>query len=285
MTEEKNELQTVLDTIIFNNDEFNNIRGVSIDGKPWFVGKDICGQFGDTNHKRSLSRIDSSDKMMIKIQTAGGKQTMTVINESGLYALLFMMQPAKAKGVSQNDPLIEERIEKLHRFKRWVTSEVLPQIRKTGGYIPIEKDDDDLAIMAKALNIMQNTLEQKDELLVQKEEVISQQKPLVDFANTVSATETMVDMKTMAKLLEKENQDIHMGRNKLFAWLRKEGYLMSDNTPYERYVKQGIFKLTESEVETKNGSKLITKTYVTGKGQLYLAKKLAEYFASQSASA
>ncbi len=111
MTEEKNELQTVLDTIIFNNDEFNNIRGVSIDGKPWFVGKDICGQFGDTNHKRSLSRIDSSDKMMIKIQTAGGKQTMTVINESGLYALLFMMQPAKAKGVSQNDPLIEKNRE------------------------------------------------------------------------------------------------------------------------------------------------------------------------------
>ena len=72
---------------------------------------------------------------------------------------------------------------------------------------------------------MQNTLVQKDELLAQKEEVINQQKPLVDFANTVSATETMVDMKTMAKLLEKENQDIHMGRNKLFAWLRKEGYL------------------------------------------------------------
>ena len=100
-------------------------------------------------------------------------------------------------------PLIEERIEKLHRFKRWVTSEVLPQIRKTGGYIPIEKEDDDLTIMAKALNIMQNTLAQKDELLAQKEEVISQQKPLVDFANTVSATPTMVDMKTMAKLLEK----------------------------------------------------------------------------------
>lgn len=108
MTEEKNELQTVLDTIIFNNDEFNNIRGVSIDGKPWFVGKDICGQFGDTNHKRSLSRIDSSDKMMIKIQTAGGKQTMTVINESGLYALLFMMQPAKAKGCHKMTPLLKK---------------------------------------------------------------------------------------------------------------------------------------------------------------------------------
>lgn len=276
MTEEKNMVNEGLNTLVFNNDEFGNIRTVILNNNPWFVGKDVAECLGYTNSKKAIrDHVDDEDKIMGERNVTpsitdklGRVQYPVFINESGLYALIFGSKLDKAK-----------------EFKHWVTSEVLPQIRKTGGYIPIEKDDDGLTIMAKALNIMQNTLEQKDELLAQKEEVISKQKPLVDFANTVSATPTMVDMKTMAKLLEKENQDIHMGRNKLFAWLRKEGYLMSDNTPYERYVKQGIFKLTESEVETKNGNKLITKTYVTGKGQLYLAKKLAQYFASQSASA
>lgn len=276
MTEEKNMVNEGLNTLVFNNDEFGNIRTVILNNNPWFVGKDVAECLGYTNSKKAIrDHVDDEDKIMGERNVTpsitdklGRVQYPVFINESGLYALIFGSKLDKAK-----------------EFKHWVTSEVLPQIRKTGGYIPIEKDDDDLTIMAKALNIMQNTLEQKDELLAQKEEVISKQKPLVDFANTVSATPTMVDMKTMAKLLEKENQDIHMGRNKLFAWLRKEGYLMSDNTPYERYVKQGIFKLTESEVETKNGNKLITKAYVTGKGQLYLAKKLAQYFASQSASA
>lgn len=274
MTEEKDIVNERLNTLVFSNDEFGNIRTAVLDNNPWFVGKDVAECLEYKNTKDALARhVDAEDKQLIlrsQITTLENvpNRGLTFINESGLYALIFGSKLDKAK-----------------EFKHWVTSEVLPQIRKTGGYIPIEKDDDDLTIMAKALNIMQNTLEQKDELLAQKEEVISKQKPLVDFANTVSATTTMVDMKTMAKLLEKENQDIHMGRNKLFAWLRKEGYLMSDNTPYERYVKQGIFKLTEGEVETKNGNKLITKTYVTGKGQLYLAKKLAQYFASQSASA
>lgn len=276
MTEEKNMVNEGLNTLVFNNDEFGNVRTVILNNNPWFVGKDVAECLGYTNSKKAIrDHVDDEDKIMGERNVTPSitdklwrVQYPVFINESGLYALIFGSKLDKAK-----------------EFKHWVTSEVLPQIRKTGGYIPIEKDDDDLTIMAKALNIMQNTLEQKDELLAQKEEVISKQKPLVDFANTVSATPTMVDMKTMAKLLEKENQDIHMGRNKLFAWLRKEGYLMSDNTPYERYVKQGIFKLTESEVETKNGNKLITKTYVTGKGQLYLAKKLAQYFASQSASA
>lgn len=256
-------MDNIKNEMIFNNENFGSITTVMIEDNPWFVGNDVAKALGYTNYRNAVSKhVDNDDKLRTQIEYAGQQRQIMLVNESGMYALIFGSKLDKAK-----------------EFKHWVTSEVLPQIRKTGGYIPIEKDDDDLTIMAKALNIMQNTLTQKDELLAQKEEVISQQKPLVDFANTVSATPTM------AKLLEKENQDIHMGRNKLFAWLRKEGYLMSDNTPYERYVKQGIFKLTESEVETKNGSKLITKTYVTGKGQLYLAKKLAQYFASQSASA
>ena len=122
------------DLQIFNNKEFGNVRAVIVNDLPWFVGKDVCEAFGDTNYRRSLSNIDESDKGVSQIDTPGGKQNMVVINESGLYSLLFQMQPQKAKGVSQNDALINERIEKLHRFKHWVTSEVLPSIRKTGSY-------------------------------------------------------------------------------------------------------------------------------------------------------
>ncbi len=123
-----NELQ------IFKNPEFGQIRSLVIEGEPWFVGKDIAGAFGDANYKRSLSRLDSDDRSKAKVLTAGGEQSMIIVNESGLYSLLFYMQPQKAKGVTQNDSLVNERIEKLHKFKRWVTSEVLPAIRKTGSY-------------------------------------------------------------------------------------------------------------------------------------------------------
>lgn len=119
---------------IFQNKEFGEIRTLIENGEPWLVGKDVCESFGDTNYRRSLSSVDDDDKRISQIETPGGKQNMIVINESGLYSLLFQMQPQKAKGVSQNDSLVDERIEKLHRFKRWVTSEVLPSIRKTGGY-------------------------------------------------------------------------------------------------------------------------------------------------------
>ena len=119
---------------IFKNPEFGSVRTSNINGEPWFVGKDVCEAFGDTNYRRSLSNIDDSDKGVSQIETPGGKQNMVIINESGLYSLLFQMQPQKAKGVSQNKSVIDERIEKLHRFKHWVTSEVLPTIRKTGSY-------------------------------------------------------------------------------------------------------------------------------------------------------
>ena len=122
---------------IFENEEFGTVRTMVIDENPWFVGKDICNVFGDKNHNRSLSRIDDCDRKIVPLETAGGKQNLVVVNESGLYALLFAMQPQKAhsEGVSDEYPLeIQERINKLRKFKHWVTSEVLPSIRKTGSY-------------------------------------------------------------------------------------------------------------------------------------------------------
>ena len=120
---------------VFINEEFNaNIRVVEIDGQPFFVAKDVCESFGDTNYRRSVARLEDDEKGIASIDTLGGKQQMSVVNEAGLYTLLFNMQPQKAKGVSQNNTLIDERVAKLKQFKRWVTSEVLPSIRKHGIY-------------------------------------------------------------------------------------------------------------------------------------------------------
>lgn len=126
---------------VFENEGLGKVRIVNIDGNPWFVGRDICEMFGDTNYRRSLGRLDSDERVCHKVNTSGGKQNMTLINESGLYSLLFFMQPQKAKGVSQNAESINQRIKRLREFKHWVTSEVLPSIRKTGRYSINDRDE------------------------------------------------------------------------------------------------------------------------------------------------
>ena len=117
----------------------NEVRTVQIDGEPWWVLKDVCEVFGETNYRRVSGRLDEDEKGVSQINTPGGIQNMTIINESGLYSVLFVMQPEKARGVS--DEYIEQRKEQLRTFRRWVTSEVLPSIRKTGGYHVSERPE------------------------------------------------------------------------------------------------------------------------------------------------
>jgi anti-repressor protein len=136
---------------VFDNIEFGQVRTITIDNKSWFVGKDICAIFNDKNHNRSLGRIDEEDKTIAEIKdTLGRKQNAVLINESGIYTLLFNMQPQKANKANVPDayPIeIEERIIKIRKFRRWVTSEVLPSIRKHGMYAARELlDDPDLLI-------------------------------------------------------------------------------------------------------------------------------------------
>lgn len=258
-----NELQ------IFNSSEFGQIRTVTKDNEPWFVGKDVCEAFGDTNYRRSLSNIDDSDKGVSQIDTHGGKQNMTIINESGLYCLLFQMQPQKAKGVSQNDNLIEERIQKLSRFKKWVTSEVLPSIRKSGGYIAGQEQMSDSELIAKALLVAQKQIEERNKQ-------IEAMKPKAIFADAVATSKTSILVGDLAKLICQNGYQI--GQKRLFEWLRNNGYLIksgnSYNMPMQRYVEQGLFEVKESNVQNPDGSVRITRTTkVTGKGQVYFVNK------------
>lgn len=116
---------------IFENEGLEQVRMIMIGGNPWFVGKDVCKYFGDTNYRRSLAHVDDCDKGVSQIKTKGGVQNMTIINESGFYSLIFDFQPTKA---NMNYEVIQQRLEKVKKFRRWVTHEVLPTIRKNGSY-------------------------------------------------------------------------------------------------------------------------------------------------------
>lgn len=171
MMDNRNALQ------IFKNDEFGSIRTFVKNGEYWFVGRDVCNAFQDKNPNRSIGRIDDCDKRSLKIKDSlGREQTVTVINESGLYALLFAMQPQKAHnhGVSDEYPIeIKERIEKLRRFKRWVTHDVLPTLRKTGSYSmsPQEnkrdtQNDAILQVLMKNTEVLQAIVQQNQQIMI-----------------------------------------------------------------------------------------------------------------------
>lgn len=162
---------------IFKNEEFGSIRTFVKNGEYWFIGRDVCNAFQDKNPNRSIGRIDDCDKRSLKIKDSlGREQTVTVINESGLYALLFAMQPQKAHnhGVSDEYPIeIKERVEKLRRFKRWVTHDVLPTLRKTGSYSmnpqenkPDTQGDAILQVLMKNTEVLQAIVQQNQQIMI-----------------------------------------------------------------------------------------------------------------------
>lgn len=265
---------------IFKNPEFGEIRTVTIDGEPWFVGKDVCVAFGDKNHNRSLSRVDDDDKKEKEIiDSIGRKQKAICINESGLYSLLFSMQPQKANndGVSDAYPTeVQKRIDKLHRFKRWVTSEVLPSIRKHGAYMTpstIEKVLSDPDTIIRLATDLKKEREQRKRL----ENKVEEDKPKVLFANAVSASESSILIGQLAKMLKQNGIDI--GQNRLFEWLRQNGYLIRKkgsnyNLPTQRAMEMGLFQIKESTHLNGDGVNVTTRTTkVTGKGQQYFINK------------
>lgn len=131
-------------------DESASVRSIEVDGEIWFVGKDVCQHFGDTNYRRTLARVPDNQKRKIPFQTRGGAQNMTTINESGVYYVLLTMQPQKA--VSLADEALQVRIEKVERFQHWVTHDVLPNVRKYGAYFKGMEKLSDTQIKIKLLS-------------------------------------------------------------------------------------------------------------------------------------
>lgn len=239
---------------IFENPEFGKVRTVEIDGKPYLIGKDVAEALGYSNTRKALAdHVDEEDKGVTKCDTLGGKQELTVINESGLYSLI-----------------LSSKLESAKRFKRWVTSEVLPSIRKSGGYIAGQEQMTDSELMAKALLVAQKQIEERNAQ-------IERMKPKEIFADAVSASKTTILIGELAKLIRQNGVDI--GQNRLFSWLRENGYLVKRkgtdyNQPTQKSADLGILTTKETIIAHSNGSTEIKKTVkVTGKGQQYFINK------------
>lgn len=265
---------------IFKNEEFSKVRIFEIENEVWFIGKDICNYFGDTNHNRTLARVDATDKRYIEIEDAlGRKQKAIAVNESGMYSILFTMQPQKANndGVADAYPIeVQERIDKLKRFKHWVTSEVLPSIRKHGTYMTqefIQKTLDNpdylIAIATK--------IKEEREARKRLEKLVEEERPHAILGRAITTAKTSILIGDLAKILNQNGADV--GAKRLFEWLRENGYLIKRkgtdwNMPTQRSMDLELFEVKESVRIDGNGCNKITRTTkVTGKGQEYFVNR------------
>lgn len=248
---------------LFINKELElEVRAVEINGEGWLIGKDVAEVLGYSNTSDALKKhVDIEDKGVAKCDTLGGSQEMIVINESGLYSLVLRSKLPGAK-----------------KFRRWVTSEVLPQIRKTGGYIPISEEMSEAEIMAKAFIISRKTIEKKDELLKAKDKEIKDlSQDLTQknrFINQIAVSKNSLKVEEVAQIASK--QGIKIGRNKLWDKLREWGLIKKNSKydPKQEYIDREYFEVVEGTKENSKGVFTYKITRVLGKGQVYIIKRL-----------
>lgn len=225
----------------------NSVRTLSINNEPYFVGNDVTQILGYSNYRKATSEhVDKEDKLRTQIRDGGQNREFTVINESGLYSLILSSKLSSAK-----------------EFKRWVTHEVLPTIRKTGQY--------------SVQTQLPQTFAEALQLAADQAKQIELQKPKVLFADSVATSHTTILIGELAKILRGNGIDV--GATRLFQWLRDNGYLISRkgsdwNMPTQKAMNLGLFKIKETSISHSNGSVSVSKTTkVTGKGQQYFINK------------
>lgn len=240
------------------NFENNQVRTLLINNEPWFVGKDVADILGYQNSSRDINRhVDEEDRQNYQNGTSEiNNRGMTIINESGLYSLVLSSKLPNAK-----------------KFKHWVTSEVLPQIRKTGSYATPQLTGEEL--MAKALIEAKSVLERQNKQIIEM-------KPKALFADTVAASDSSILVGQEAKLISQSG--CKMGQNRFFAWLRENGYLCSKgenyNMPTQKSREMDLIEIKIRTVTNPDGSVRETKTpVITGKGQIYFINKFKKELA------
>lgn len=237
------------DLQIFNNEEFGEVRTLEIDGEPWFVGKDVALALGYKDTADGLkNHVDDEDKRLVKVGEIPTLETSNygayIINESGLYSLILGSRLPNAK-----------------KFKRWVTSEVLPAIRKTGGYqLP--------QTYAEALRALADQAEKTEQLRLENTEM----KPKAEFFDAVAGSRTAISLGDVAKILAYPK----IGRNKLFEILRDRDILQNNNIPYQKYIDAGYFRVIEQKYNAGDEVRISLKTLVYQKGIEYIKKTLDE---------
>ena len=245
---------------VFTNAEFGSVRTLTIDEKPYFVGKDVAEILGYSNTQKAIrDHVDDEDKLTERIVLSGQNREIIIINESGLYSLILSSKLPNAK-----------------RFKRWVTSEVLPSIRKHGAYMTDSTLEQALTspdFLIKLATELKTEKEKRQALEVQAEE----NKPKVLFADAVSVSQTSILVGDLAKIIKQNG--VNIGANRLFAWLRDNGYLIKRkgndyNMPTQYSMDLGLFEVKETVITHSDGHTSISKTpKVTGKGQQYFVNK------------
>ena len=238
-----NELKT------FTNSEFGNVRIIEFNNEPWFVGKDVAAILGYVNPSKALlDHVDDDDKVNNDSLSSLGQRGGWLINESGLYSLI-----------------LSSKLESAKRFKKWVTSEVLPAIRKTGSYA-----------MPKGNDLIAAAVIEAQRLLAEKDRQIEEMKPAKVFAAAVTSSENTILIGDLAKFLRQNG--INIGQKRLFEKLRQDGFLLrhgsSKNMPSQRSMDLGLFKIKEGSYIDSEGNNVLTRTTkVTGKGQVYFINK------------
>lgn len=243
--------------------ENKKVRTLQIDGEPWFVGNDVTKILGYSNPRDALARhVDEEDKTPdVMIYDGSQNRKMTIINESGLYSLILSSKLPSAK-----------------EFKHWITSEVLPQIRKTGKYAPKPLSREEL--LAKAvleadtmIKEQKVLIEQKTKELEETNSKLEEQKPKVIFADSVVASDSAILIRELAHLIKQNGFEI--GEKRLYAWMRERGYICKGSCePTQRALELGLFEIILRTVQRGDKPPLETRTTkVTGKGQVYFINK------------
>lgn len=227
-------------------------------GEPWFVAKDVCDILGMSNPSMAVTALDKDEVAQIDPKDYLGSenrsnQAVNIVSEPGLYKLIMRSRKPEAK-----------------EFQRWVTHEVLPSIRKTGGYIPTSDSDED--IMARAVLVAQKTIKQKNQQIAEQQTRIVELEPKARFADAVAASDGTCLVGELAKMLRQNGMDI--GQNRLFRLLQADGYLgksgSNRNVPTQRAMDLGLFRIKETTVTHADGHTTVSRTpKVTGKGQRY----------------
>lgn len=245
---------------VFKNNEFGEIRTAVVNDEPMFCLADVCKALELTQPSKVKERLSEKGVNTIPTLTARGTQNLLYINESNLYKTIF-----------------QSRKDNAEKFTDWVTTDVLPSIRKNGGYITGQETLSDEELLSKALMVAQKKIDEKNELLAMQDSRIQEMRPKEIFADAVATSHTSILIGDLAKLLKQNGVDI--GQKRLFAWMRDNGYLIkrqgSDwNMPTQRSMELGLFEVKESTTSNPDGSVRINKTTkVTGRGQQYFINK------------
>lgn len=232
----------------FTNDEFGTIRVSDRNGEAWFVAKDVCSALGLGRQQDSTRYLDADEKGECLVNTTSGDQQMVIVSEPGFYKLVMKSRKPEAKA-----------------FQRWVTHEVLPSIRKQGGYMTARADETPEQIMARALMLAKDTMDRQ-----QRE--IAELRPKALFADAVAASDGTCLIGELAKMMRQNG--VQVGQNRLFEWLRRDGFLgktgSNYNVPTQMAMERGLFRIKETAVTHSDGHVTVNRTpKATGRGQRY----------------